>query len=115
MLFEMVARDQAVDDEAGAEKRQRHECEADAHAVKILGQGRANLGADRRARLHDEGDEDVDVSLHGMFVGTDAGRHDDFEKIGPDGNVGRNAEQINRRMGKPQPEKADGPERRRFR
>ena len=54
MLFEMMARDQAIDDEAGAEKRQRHEREADAHAVKILGQGRADLRADGRAGVHDQ-------------------------------------------------------------
>jgi hypothetical protein len=53
--------EEAVDDDSGADQRQRDEGDADAGAGEVLGQGRADLRADGRAGVHDERDEDVDA------------------------------------------------------
>src|ERR1039457_365495 len=97
ILFEMVARDQAIDDQAGTEERQRHEREPDAHAVKILGQGRADLRADGCARVHDQRDEDVHVAFEGVGERSIAGGNHDLEQISSDGDMRGHAENVHHR------------------
>src|ERR1035441_10947110 len=97
ILFEMVARDQAIDDQAGSEERQRHEREPDADAVKILGQGCADLRADGRARVHDERDQDVDVPFEGVGERSVAGGDHHFEQISSDGDMRGHAENVHHR------------------
>ena len=58
---------------------------------------RANLGANRRAGVHHQRDQDVDVALHRMRERAVAGGDDDLKEIGPDGQVRRDAEHVDHR------------------
>src|ERR1017187_1227945 len=97
ILFEMVARHQAIDDQTGSEERQRHEGEPDADAVKILGQGRADLRADGRAGVHDQRDQDVHVAFEGVGERSVTGGNHYLEQIGSDGDMRGHAENVHHR------------------
>src|SRR5207249_4215487 len=64
LSFEMMAGDQAVDDDRRADERQRHERQPDARPAEIFRAHRADLRADGRAGVHHQRDEDVHVALH---------------------------------------------------
>ena len=55
----------------------------------------ADLRADRRAGVHDEGDQNIDIAFDGMTKSAVAGRDDDLKEIGPDREMGRNSENVN--------------------
>ena len=61
--LQFVAGDQRVNDDGCADERQRHKCEPDFRAGKILRHNGTDLGADRRAGMHHQRNEDVDVAF----------------------------------------------------
>src|SRR3954470_24676379 len=93
--LEFVSRDEGVDDDGGADERQRHKSEPDFWAREILGRNRADLRADGSPGVHDERDQNVDVASEGVAECSVAGRDDDLEKIGTHREMGWNTEDIN--------------------
>ena len=56
-----IAGDEADEDEDDADEGQGGEEEADARAGNVGGRGGADLRANGRTRLHDQGDQDIDI------------------------------------------------------
>lgn len=92
-----MAAPECVDDDDGADQRQRHKGEPNFLAGKILGANGADLRADGRARVHDERDQNIDVAFDRMGERSVTGRDNDLEQIRPDREMGGNAEEINHR------------------
>src|SRR5207302_10889111 len=61
--LQFVTGHERVNDNGGANQWQRYEREADFGTGKILGRNRADLSADRRARVHDERDQNTHVAV----------------------------------------------------
>src|SRR6266481_4107432 len=87
--LQFVTGHERVNDNGGADQWQRYEREADFGTGKILGRNRADLSADRRARVHDECDQNIDVAFDRVSKGPVAGGNDDFKQIGAHSKVGR--------------------------
>ena len=92
--FGGMAGHEAVDDDDDADNRKWNKCHADAGAAKELSQRGPDLRADGRAGVHDERDKNIDVAFEGVGYGSVAGGNDNFEEIGANGDVCRNAQQV---------------------
>ena len=72
-----------------AQERERRKRETDTRAGEILGEVRPNSGAKSGPGLHDQGNHNIDVSLHRMSDRPVACRNDDLKQIGAYRNVRR--------------------------
>lgn len=77
-----MAADHCVYDDDYANQGQGNESEANLRAGKVLRRDRADLRANGRASVHNQGDQNIDVAFHRVAKGAVAGGNDDFEKIG---------------------------------
>src|SRR5436190_12361974 len=95
--LQFVSGEQSINHDGCADQRQRHKSEPDFRTRKILRGDRADLRANGRTGVHDQGDQNVHVALHRVCEGSITGRNDDLKKIGADGEMRRNPENVNHR------------------
>src|SRR5205085_6384020 len=96
-ILQLVSGEECVNNDCGADQRQRHKGEPDFRSRKILGRNRADLRADRRAGVHHERDQNIDVAFHGVSKSAVTCRDYNFEQIRADREVRRNSQNINHR------------------
>src|SRR5919204_4574883 len=58
---QLAARDQGINNDDGADQRQRHKRQADLRPGEVLGRNRPNLRANGGAGVHDQRDQNIDV------------------------------------------------------
>src|SRR5437762_10699184 len=93
----MVPGQQAVNDNTRPNQRQRHEGQPNARAGEIGGGRRSNLRPNGRARVHHQGDQNIDITFDGMSKRAIAGGDHDFKKIRPYRDVSGDAKEIDHR------------------
>ena len=85
---------QGIEDNGDANQWHWDEEKADLRAGEVLGEDRADLGADGCAGVHDESDEDVDIAFEGMAESSVTRGDDNFKQIRAHGQMGWDAEKI---------------------
>ena len=91
-----MAREQAVNDNDDADDWERYERETNSRPGEELSEGSADLSADGCAGMHDECYENIHIAFKGMCNRPISSGNDNFEKIGSDSDVGRDAKQVMR-------------------
>ena len=86
-----------VNDNGRADQWKRDESKANLGAGEILGRDCAKLCPDRSAGVHHQRNQNINIAFDGVGKGAVAGGDDDFEKIGADGKMGWNSEDIDHR------------------
>src|SRR5438270_9998415 len=83
-----------VNHDGRADQWQRNKSEPDFWSREILGRDRADLRPDRRAGVHDQRDQNIDVAFDRVTERSVTGRDDDLEQVGAHGEVRRNSEHV---------------------